>query len=152
MALAVPLSRFTSRVGGGSAFFVRHHRNQTPNKEPVMKTKYIAALTAALVAVAAITVIAAEQHDDSTKASVYRLKSNGQVVAEVRVLASVHVHMSSIKATTGNGHTVWSSTDANKPVTFSFAVENGKPVVLSAEEIETDGEVNFDPNHTIPAK
>ena len=24
MALAVPLSRFTSRVGGGSAFFVRH--------------------------------------------------------------------------------------------------------------------------------
>src|ERR1035441_1842685 len=25
LALAVPLSRFTSRVGGGSAFFVRHH-------------------------------------------------------------------------------------------------------------------------------
>ena len=25
MALSVPLSRFTSRVGGGSAFFVRHH-------------------------------------------------------------------------------------------------------------------------------
>ena len=25
MALAVPLSRFTSRVGGGSAFYVRHH-------------------------------------------------------------------------------------------------------------------------------
>ena len=25
MALAVPLSRFTSRVGGGSAFFVRLH-------------------------------------------------------------------------------------------------------------------------------
>ena len=25
MALAVPLSRFTSHVGGGSAFFVRHH-------------------------------------------------------------------------------------------------------------------------------
>ena len=24
MALAVPLSRFTSQVGGGSAFFVRH--------------------------------------------------------------------------------------------------------------------------------
>ena len=33
MALAVPLSRFTSRVGGGSAFFVRRlrvsHMNQT---------------------------------------------------------------------------------------------------------------------------
>src|ERR1700759_1549317 len=26
MALAVPLSRFTPRVGGGSAFFVRAHR------------------------------------------------------------------------------------------------------------------------------
>jgi hypothetical protein len=25
LALAVPLSRFTSRVGGGSAFFVRQH-------------------------------------------------------------------------------------------------------------------------------
>ena len=25
MALSVPLSRFTSRVGGGSAFYVRHH-------------------------------------------------------------------------------------------------------------------------------
>ena len=25
MALAVPLSRFTSRAGGGSAFYVRHH-------------------------------------------------------------------------------------------------------------------------------
>jgi hypothetical protein len=25
LALAVPLSRFTPRVGGGSAFFVRHH-------------------------------------------------------------------------------------------------------------------------------
>ena len=25
MALAVPLSRFTSRIGGGSAFFVRPH-------------------------------------------------------------------------------------------------------------------------------
>ena len=27
MALAVPLSRFTSRVGGGSAFYVRHFRD-----------------------------------------------------------------------------------------------------------------------------
>ena len=29
MALAVPLSRFTLRVGGGSAFFVRHHYTTT---------------------------------------------------------------------------------------------------------------------------
>ena len=27
MALSVPLSRFTPRVGGGSAFFVRPHRD-----------------------------------------------------------------------------------------------------------------------------
>ena len=28
MALAVPLSRFTPRVGGGSAFYVRHRRHE----------------------------------------------------------------------------------------------------------------------------
>jgi hypothetical protein len=35
LALAVPLSRFTSRVGGGSAFFVRHldHATMTPEQE-----------------------------------------------------------------------------------------------------------------------
>jgi hypothetical protein len=31
VAIAVPLSRFTSRVGGGSAFFVRLHE-RTPTK------------------------------------------------------------------------------------------------------------------------
>ena len=31
MALAVPLSRFTSQVGGGSAFFVRRLRTIMPN-------------------------------------------------------------------------------------------------------------------------
>ena len=31
MALSVPLSRFTSRVGGGSAFFVRRHCAPTTN-------------------------------------------------------------------------------------------------------------------------
>ncbi len=43
MALAVPLSRFTSQVGGGSAFFVRRHytpqimsdpNQQNPTPEP----------------------------------------------------------------------------------------------------------------------
>jgi hypothetical protein len=29
LALAVPLSRFTSRVGGGSAFYVRRHSQHT---------------------------------------------------------------------------------------------------------------------------
>ena len=32
LALAVPLSRFTSRVGGGSAFFVRRHASHQTNK------------------------------------------------------------------------------------------------------------------------
>ena len=33
MALAVPLSRFTSRVGGGSAFYVRRIRHTMTNRE-----------------------------------------------------------------------------------------------------------------------
>jgi hypothetical protein len=43
LALSVPLSRFTSRVGGGSAFFVRHHRTshnkhkQIPMKKQVVR-------------------------------------------------------------------------------------------------------------------
>jgi len=37
LALAVPLSRVTSRVGGGSAFFVRHHH--TPH---IMKRYFVA--------------------------------------------------------------------------------------------------------------
>src|ERR1035438_3837399 len=42
LALAVPLSRFTSRVGGGSAFFVRRH--YTLMKTKPNKTYQIAAL------------------------------------------------------------------------------------------------------------
>ena len=38
MALSVPLSRFTSRVGGGSAFFVRQQVTRYP---PTTHTKYI---------------------------------------------------------------------------------------------------------------
>ena len=43
MALSVPLSRFTSRVGGGSAFFVRRRehdfgRNTTNKTEHIMNT------------------------------------------------------------------------------------------------------------------
>jgi hypothetical protein len=37
MAHSVPLSRFTSRVGGGSAFFVR--RIRTPHKNMITTTK-----------------------------------------------------------------------------------------------------------------
>ena len=34
MALSVPLSRFASRVGGGSAFFVRHRSHAMKQKPP----------------------------------------------------------------------------------------------------------------------
>ena len=33
LALSVPLSRFTPRVGGGSAFFVRHERFNTTDAD-----------------------------------------------------------------------------------------------------------------------
>src|ERR1035437_4446202 len=33
LALSVPLSRFTSRVGGGSAFYVRQHSCTSQNNE-----------------------------------------------------------------------------------------------------------------------
>ncbi len=42
MALAVPLSRFTPRVGGGSAFYVRRHnmkRSLTSSKDVILRTK-----------------------------------------------------------------------------------------------------------------
>jgi len=37
LALAVPLSRFTPRIGGGSAFYVRHHgaRHENPKIEGI---------------------------------------------------------------------------------------------------------------------
>jgi len=38
LALAVPLSRFTPRVGGGSAFFVRRHCYMSTNKIVQIKT------------------------------------------------------------------------------------------------------------------
>ena len=45
MALAVPLSRFTSRVGGGSAFFVRRHSH-------LMKITVITGVMAATILIA----------------------------------------------------------------------------------------------------
>jgi hypothetical protein len=35
LALVVPLSRFTSQVGGGSAFFVRHHSHHTKYEDHI---------------------------------------------------------------------------------------------------------------------
>ena len=48
MALSVPLSRFTSRVGGGSAFFVRRH---TRMKRIVRVLVWLVALAAAILIV-----------------------------------------------------------------------------------------------------
>jgi hypothetical protein len=45
LALSVPLSRFTSRVGGGSAFFVRHHlRTMKRGEFKTIRTKGIKAM------------------------------------------------------------------------------------------------------------
>ena len=44
MALAVPLSRFTSRVGGGSAFFVRPRSHATLIYRPTIQQKRLAAI------------------------------------------------------------------------------------------------------------
>ena len=50
MALSVPLSRFTSRVGGGSAFFVRPLRAFTIMSRPVQPTDESAEQTKGRVA------------------------------------------------------------------------------------------------------
>jgi hypothetical protein len=125
-----------------------------------MKTKHITVITAALVAIAAITVIATDQHEGSTKDPVFRLKSNGQVVAEIRILARGNLRFSSSKIVAekshttlaAKSHTTWTSTDANRPVTATVLLENGQPVVFSAEEIESDASVDVDPKGTMKAK
>ena len=40
LALAVPLSRFTPRVGGGSTFFVRRHRRDDLIVGKCLKAKH----------------------------------------------------------------------------------------------------------------
>ena len=49
MALSVPLSRFTSRVGGGSAFYVRRHRARDMSI-PKKVTLIVGLVTCAIVA------------------------------------------------------------------------------------------------------
>src|ERR1035437_8803245 len=46
LALSVPLSRFTSQVGGGSAFYVRHH---------IVRLKYTTAVCGCLAHAIAVT-------------------------------------------------------------------------------------------------
>ena len=60
MALAVPLSRFASRVGGGSAFYVRHrypHMDSAVTKESKLKKLDRELRFAGLVAVAIAIVV-----------------------------------------------------------------------------------------------
>jgi hypothetical protein len=52
LALSVPLSRFTPRVGGGSAFFVRHHSRMTRNT----KTLFIVPAALFFVILASVAV------------------------------------------------------------------------------------------------
>jgi hypothetical protein len=59
LALAVPLSRFTPRVGGGSAFFVRQQDNQ--QQIHIMK-KQITSLILASAVVLVFTGCATEHH------------------------------------------------------------------------------------------
>ena len=54
MALAVPLSRFTPRVGGGSAFFVRQHSHFMASRvTKVVKNPFILGFLISLVCMAA---------------------------------------------------------------------------------------------------
>ncbi len=61
MALAVPLSRFTSQVGGGSAFFVRHQRVAMTKQEFISKVQAFKNISAkgAIVAVLSVFAVAA---------------------------------------------------------------------------------------------
>jgi hypothetical protein len=71
LALAVPLSRFTSRVGGGSAFFVRPLGHVTNNNNKQMKRyiKYI--IIAAVVALPAVSAFA--EPDQATQTAFTKL-------------------------------------------------------------------------------
>ena len=59
MALAVPLSRFTPRVGGGSAFFVRHQRAYHMNALFPKKIERLPYLVRWLIYVAALSISSA---------------------------------------------------------------------------------------------
>jgi hypothetical protein len=68
LALAVPLSRFTSPVGGGSAFFVRRLRDTMTNKKPKSKAAREQAATAKL-----------QKHRLSLLSPKVRMKADGMI-------------------------------------------------------------------------
>jgi hypothetical protein len=78
--------RSTVPVGGGRSPLALAVSVPPPQKKKNMKPKHIAAIVAALAVIAAVTVVAAEKRDGKSEDGIYRLKSHGQVVAEIRVV------------------------------------------------------------------
>ena len=71
MALSVPLSRFTSRVGGGSAFFVRHRLHF------MRITHFITIVVAALAATFAVSCSKSSSPIPDVSFQGYTVESNG---------------------------------------------------------------------------
>ena len=117
-----------------------------------MKPKQIAAIVAAMAVIAAVMLVAAEKGDGKSEPGIYRLKSHGQVVAEIRVVAPGKMQVSPTKIDIGGGRTTWHSDEAGKPVTFRLLVDRGQPVVFTAEEIELDRELDLGLNKKIEKK
>ena len=106
-----------------------------------------------MVVIAAVTLVAAEKSDSKSEGGIYRLKSQGQVVAEIRVVAPAKLQISQFKMQVGGGRTTWRAGDASKAVTARLLVDGGgQPVEFTAEEIELDREVDVDPDKTIKKK
>jgi hypothetical protein len=66
LALSVPLSRFTSRVGGGSAFYVRQQYNTTKQHEPKMKNNTLKHLVILAVSICGAASLLAQQNYANT--------------------------------------------------------------------------------------
>ena len=77
LAVSVPLSRFASRVGGGSAFFVRQHH--TPQQTHTMK-KQISSLLLACAVALVFTGCATEHHAATARVD------RDQCIANLRML------------------------------------------------------------------
>lgn len=114
-----------------------------------MNSKSNKAFASAVVAIAALSVIAAEKPNDKAEVGTYRLKSHGQLIAEIRVVAPGTMQISQFKMTVADGHTTWRADNAAKTITARLLVDGGQPVEFTAEEIELDQVVNIDPKRTV---
>ena len=75
LALSVPLPRFTSRVGGGSAFFVRPLDNTQQQKNTKMKTTSLVELTKSILYIVGIFTLCST----SVLSQVYQDYSNAHI-------------------------------------------------------------------------